>query len=248
MSDGKRSAPKLDDMSMTQIQLELSTPEGFARSVAHKRGAVSLAWTLLVLGGVGLAWNLFNTFTAVQATSMRFFGVVFFSARSSRADFDPMVAVYVWGPFLAIPLAIILLAYAGATATKAKHALFERFQQRGYIARQEELGLSLKIAGERSTESLTALSSPELGEERFTYEVEALRAALANTPPKELKPVTKKLAKTELRGSGIEANTIFSAAPEGFVLSTKRPGEHLVVVRPEPGKSNAKRVILALKA
>lgn len=232
---------------MTQLQHELSTPEGFTSRTAHKRGSVGAAWTLLIAGGIGLVWNLINTFMAVQGTSMRFFGKVFFSAKSSRADFDPIVALYVWGPFLAIPLGLILLIFAAATATNAKRALFERFQQRGYIAQQEILGLELKIAGQNNTETLTALSSPELGEERFMHEVAALRGMLDTTPPKELKPVKKRLATAALRATGVEANTIWPEAPDGLILATMRPSEHLVVVRPDPAKPGSKRELIALK-
>ena len=92
-----------------------------------------------------------------------------------------------------------------------------------------------------------ALSSPELGEARFEHEVASLRAMLAGTPPKELKPIKKRLGKAELRATGIEANTIWPEAPAGLVLATMRQCEHLVVVRPDPAKPTSKRELIALK-
>lgn len=63
--------------------------------------------TLLLLGGGLLLLNIFSTFRSISGTNIDFF-TMFFVTIGEGGTTSFMLLAYVWGPFLLIPLGLIL--------------------------------------------------------------------------------------------------------------------------------------------
>lgn len=63
--------------------------------------------TLLVIGGALLMLNIFSTFRSISGTGIDFF-TMFFITIGENGQTSPILLAYVWGPFILLPLGLIL--------------------------------------------------------------------------------------------------------------------------------------------
>lgn len=179
-------------MTLTDLQQQLATPEGFAKVVTPKRAAFGVAITSLVLAAAGIVMNLLQLGSASDwdwRLILRFFfdagAVEFTGSRAGRSEVWRFFAVY--GPLVLIPLGIILLIVHFATRRSAGSALFADFQARGWVARQLLPGL--KVKNGNADVAIAFFSHPSISDAEYEAVVQHYSGFLRTLDKKGLKAV-----------------------------------------------------------
>jgi len=230
------------------IQRQVSTPQGFARAVSATR-TVMIAGIVLILIGLGcIGMNLFQLGTASDwewSLMTRFFfdadAIEFSGRRSGRSEMWRYI--YVWAPVAVIPVGIGLLIYHFATNGKSSAGLFADFQSRGWIGRQQQVGLQVKNGN--ATAQVVFISHPSISDEVFDGAVQHYGSFISGLDKKGLKDVQIAAAKSGVL-TGVPAETLMPGAPAGLTAAILKGKSPFVAVIP-PNTGAKKFRLLAIK-
>lgn len=239
----------LAGMTITTIQQQLTTPEGFAKAVSPKRAAFGAAVVCLVLSVIGLGMNTFQLGSAsgwdwklVERYFLTADAVEFTGSRSGRAEFFRFL--YVWGPVVLIPIAIILLIVHFATRGKAASALYSDFQSRGWVGRQLFPGLTVKNGNANVVIAL--VSHPGVPEDEFTAIVQRYAQHLGSLDKKALKAETTAAVKQKVL-NGVSASVLSPEIPAAIVATPAQGKGEFVAVVPPDASGRGKFQVLPIK-
>lgn len=240
----------LSSMTITTIQQQLTTPEGFSKAVSPKRAAFGGAVVSLVLSLIGLGMNTFQLGSAsgwdwklIERYFLTADAIEFTGSRSGRAEFFRFL--YVYGPIVLIPLAIILFIVHFATRGKAASALYSSFQERGWVGRQLFPGLTVKNGNANVTIAL--VSHPSIPEEEFTAIVQRYAQYLGSLDKKGLKAVSAAAVKQKVL-NGASASVLSPEIPAAIVATPAQGKGEFVAVVPPDASGKGKLQVLPIKA
>lgn len=225
-----------------EIHQQLSTPEAFAKAVSPQRTAYGFAITALVLSAIGIGMNLFQLGSASDwrwRLMFRYFfdaqAIEFTGSSSGRSEVWRFL--YVWGPVVLIPLAVVLLIVHFSTRRSAGAALFADFQARGWVAWQLLPGLTVRNGN--SNVGVALLSHPSIPLPEFEAAVRRYADHLGTLDKKALKAVSNAALKAKVL-NGVSASVLSPDLPAAM-LATQVVGNtpYVVVVPPDAaGKSS----------
>ena len=223
-------------MTTTEIQQQLSTPEGFAKAVSPRRTAYGVAITALVLSAAGIALNLFQLGTASDwrwNLMFRYFfdaqAVQFTGSGAGRSEVWRFL--YVWGPVVLIPVAVVLLVVHFSTRRKSAAALYADFRARGWVARQLLPGLQVRN-GNKDV-AIALISHPSIPEQEFEQAVQGYAAYLGTLDKKALKAVSTAALKAKVL-KGVSASALAPQLhPAILAAPVEGKGAYVVVVPPD---------------
>lgn len=198
-------------MSLTQVNADLSTADGFARRVVVARPAVTIAKALIAVAALAFAYNLFSTFRTI----MEHPGLNFLRVFLSTDGGNPYFVILVWAPIIVLPLALIFWVYARSTAQRVEHAAYLDYAANGYIVSQRPLGFAAMNGNQAVPVQL--LSHPSVTPESFEQAYAAITAHLASLDKKALKKTAASLGK--VAGAPQPATTLVPTVPPVLQLS-----------------------------
>ena len=129
--------------------------------------------------------------------------------------------------------------------------LFRNFQQSGYVARQEAVGLTVMpkflganlyaVLGEGSTDSpgqtqVVMLSHPSFSDDEFDRWVEIVQAWSAGLDVRTRTAFSRMIRDKAKVEDGIPLNVLHREMPATLLLSYRRPRDFVIVIDPIPGK------------
>lgn len=233
-------------MSIETIKQQLSTPEGFAKTVSPRRGLFGFGITSLLLGIGAIGMNIFQLGSASdwdwQLIGMFFFNadaIEFTGYRAGRAE--AWRFFYVYGPFLLIPLGLILLGIHFATRNKAGANLFSDFQERGWVGRQLLVGLTVQNGN--AQQKVAFISHPSIPEETFFATAQQYNGYVESLDKKAQKALSKQAMKAGVL-NGTSASALSPELPaEITVAPVQGKGEYAVVVPAADGAKGKMKVL-----
>ncbi len=232
-------------MTIATLQDRLSTPEGFAKAVDAKSGALGAFWTLLVLGLLAVGLNLIQLGSATDwdwYLMGRFFmdpeAIEFTGRRAARGELLRYFAVY--GPLILLPLALIALIVHFATRRKNGAKLFRDFQQRGYVGRQRFTGLRVKNG--RQQTDIVLISNPQVPEETLDAAAQQYSAELGSLDKKGLKAASTAAVKAGVL-QGVSAARLSASLPGDLLVAPAQGKSEYVVVIPSGADGGKLRII-----
>ncbi len=218
----------------TEIQQQLSTPEAFAKAVSPKRTAFAFAITSLVLSAVGIGMNLFQLGSASDwrwNLMFRYFfdaqAIEFTGSRAGRSEMWRFL--YVWGPVVLLPLAVILLIVHVSTRRRAGAELFADFRSRGWVAWQLLPGLSVRNGN--STVSVALMSHPSIPLPEFEAAVRRYADHLGTLDKKGMKAVSAAALKAKVV-NGVSAAALSPDLPPAILAAPVEGNTPYVIVVP----------------
>lgn len=236
-------------MTITTIQQQLSTPEGFAKAVTPKRATLSIGITSLVLGVVGIGMNLIQLGSASGWTwrlMFRFFfdagAVEFTGGNSSRSAIWRFL--YVYGPLILIPLGIILLIVHFVSRRKAGDSLYADFQSRGWVGRQRFPGLKVKNGNQEVV--VAFISHPSVSDAEFEAAAQRYATHLAGLDKKTLKATASAALKQKVL-NGVSAAALAPDAPAAILAAPAQGNGEFVAVVPDGPEGKGKIQVLPIK-
>jgi hypothetical protein len=129
--------------------------------------------------------------------------------------------------------------------------LFRNFQQSGYIARQEPVGLTVMskllganlyvVLGEGSNDApgqtqVVMLSHPSFGDDEFDSSVEVVQTWSAGLDIRTRTAFSRKIRELARVEDGIPLNVLHREMPAKLLFSYRRPRDFVIVIDPLPGK------------
>lgn len=232
------------------LQHQLSTPEGFAQAVAAPKGLRNAAIGVFLFGLFCIGMNIFQLGTASDWHG-GLMGRFFFDAQAleftgSRAGRGAALRyLWVWGPVVLIPLAIILIVVYLLGRKSRGANLFNDFQQRGWVARQFNTGLKVKI--DRNTIDVAISSHPSVPDQDYNNIVSGFMHYVANLDPKAQKALSTTARKAGV-AQGVSASALDPNLPAVFTAAPPQgKTEFVVVIPPANGKPSPVKV-LGIKA
>jgi hypothetical protein len=136
-----------------------------------------------------------------------------------------------------------------ASKTRAAE-LFEGFQQYGYIARQEDVGISVVpkglginlyavlaegAKGVYGFVPVVMLSHPSMSDDEFDSWVDVVQAWSAGLPAATMTAYSREIKIQKKVEDGIPATYLNKSLPPSLLLSYRRPGDFVIVIDPAPG-------------
>ncbi|ROR93366.1 hypothetical protein EDD28_2778 [Salana multivorans] len=233
-------------MTTPAIQQHLSTPEGFAKSVAARRPIQGAALACLALGIGGIAMNLFQLGSASDwdwSLMMRFFwdaqAIEFTGSRSGRAE--AWRYAYVYGPIVLLPLGLILLGIHLATRSKSAAGLYEAYRERGWVGRQWAVGLT--VPNGNAKVAIAFVSHPSVPDAAFEAAGHRYAAYLDSLDKKARKAATTAAVKAGVL-TGVSAAALLPDLDPAILAAPLQPkGDFVVVVPPAAGGKGATQVL-----
>lgn len=198
------------------MQQQLSTPSGFAAAVQPKNSLFRSAIACFVVAAICLGFNIFQLGSSFawdfEWMMMHFFDLASDGTRARAAGFRWFV---VWAPIVAIPLGIVLLALHFAKRKGSGEAMFNNFQQRGWIGRQVPLNLEIQNGNARVALALMGPADGQPGE--LEHQAAQYGQWLATLDKKTLKQTAAAAAKAGALG-GVSAQEIAPAFTPGTAI------------------------------
>ena len=229
-------------MSLTQVNTDLSTADGFNRRVVVARPAISVAKGLIALAALALAYNLFSTFRSWADHP----GLDFFRIFLSTGDDDPVSTIWftflIWAPIIVLPLALIFYIYARTTAQRVEHAAYLDYASNGYVVTQRPLGFAA-MNGNAAVQ-VQLLSHPSVTPEAYEQAYSAITAHLASLDKKTLKKTAASLGK--VASAPLPATQLVPTVPPQLLLSGPIGKTEWVAVLP-PTAAGGKTRYFAVK-
>jgi hypothetical protein len=236
-------------MTITAIQQQLATPEGFAKAVTPKSKIFGIAITSLVLSAIGVGMNLFQLGSASGwqwSLMFRYLfdaqAVEFTGSRAGRSEVWRFF--YVYGPIVLVPLAIILLIIYFATRSKAGAGLYESYRQRGWIGRQVLPGL--KVKNGNSEVNVAFISHPSVPDPEFDAAAQRYASYLATLDKKAAKAVATAALKQKVI-AGVSAAALAPDVPPAILAAPAQGDGHFVVVVPPDASDKGAVQVLPIK-
>ena len=229
-------------MSLTQVQTDLSTADGFARRVVVARPAVSIAKGLVALAAIAIAYNVFSTIQTLIKYPGANFLQVFLSTNGEDTADSVWFTFLVWAPIIVLPLALIFWVYARTTAQRVDHAAYLDFASSGYVVTQRPLGFNAMNGN--TAVPLHLLGHPAVTPENFEQAYAAITAYLASLDKKAFKKTAAGLGKAA--SAPLPATQLVATVPPELVLSGPIGKTEWVAVLP-PSTAGAKTRYFAVK-
>ena len=180
-------------MSLTQVQTDLSTADGFNRRVVVARPAISVAKGLIAVAALALAYNLFSTFRTWADHPGLDFLRIFLSTEGDNPVSSLWFTLLVWGPIIVLPLALIFYIYARTTAQRVEHAAYLDYASNGYVVSQRPLGFNAMNGN--TAVPVQLLGHPSVTPEAFEQSYAAITGYLSSLDKKTLKKTAASLGK-----------------------------------------------------
>ena len=236
----------LSGMTITSIQQQLATPEGFAKAVSPKSTVYGVAITALVLSAIGIGMNLFQLGSASGwqwSLIFRYFfdaqAIEFTGSRSGRSEIWRFL--YVYGPIVLLPLGIILLIVHFTTKGKAGAGLYESYRQRGWIGRQLFPGLKVKNGNNEVT--VAFISHPTVPDADFEAAAHHYASYLGTLDKKATKAVAAAALKQKVI-AGVSAAALAPGVPPAILAAPAQgTGEYVIVVPPDAAGKGSLQVL-----
>lgn len=248
MSDGV--PPMLSSMTITSIQQQLATPEGFAKAVSPKSTIFGIAITSLVLSVIGIGMNLFQLGSASGwqwSLMFRFFfdagAIEFTGSRSGRSEIWRFF--YVYGPIVLLPLGIILLIVHFATRGKAGAGLYDSYRQRGWIGRQLLPGLKVKNGNNQV--DVAFISHPSVPDAEFEAAAHHYAGYLGTLDKKATKAAASAALKQKVL-AGVSAAALAPGVPPAILAAPAQGDGQYVIVVPPDASGKGSLQVLPIKA
>jgi len=129
------------------LEYLLSTEEGFTRSIDYTSTADRIVIILLAVGGLGLAYNVFNVITTIvsRPSAAHHFWALFFSVIDTTGHVNPLLVLEVWVPVIVVPLLIIVLIISRLTRASTLRKVFHEYQHGGFVAYPQPTGLTKAV-------------------------------------------------------------------------------------------------------
>lgn len=138
-------------------------------------------------------------------------------------------------------------------------SLFGAFRQNGYVARQDEVGITViprglgvtwyaaLAEGSRTASGfvpVVMLSNPSLSDEEYDSWVDVVRDWSAALPPAAMTAYSREIKIQKHVDDGIPLTFLNKSLPPSLLMSYRRPGDFVIVIDPGP---NGKRSIFTTK-
>jgi len=216
-------------------------------SAAEFRVRVARNSALMQYGGIFLAVAVLFVVRNVVVTLMSLdknpgvsFGELLFVTTGEDGKPSGSLAAITYGPFVALPIALLLMLLAAVTSRPWAARTFDAFARRGWIADQVRIGI--RPSGRAKNQELVVLTHPGFSREDAERAIAAwsTRMDAASTDRKSM--ARRLLARAKKSGS---VGDLVPELPPTAILSATTTADHRVVVIAEPNASAAK--VLALK-
>lgn len=201
------------------IVRQLATRDGFEKAVEPASGVRTALHVALVTGAVLLAYNVVSTIQTLSrngAPASRFFEV-FFSTDGETASDDVKLYLFVWGPAVVIPVALVLLVLVRATRDSRYESAFASYSSGGYAA--WALGLPFTFASGRSRFVPQVVLPAEHGTEEVAQWFDRLAVHVRGLDKAGSKQLAKSLVRSLKQDDvAIPAASVFPGAPPFALL------------------------------
>lgn len=198
---------------------QLSTREGFEKAVVPASAVRSGLQGAVAVGLVLLAYNVISTIQTLvrnDQPASQFF-TVFFSTDGETGGDDVKLLFFVWGPVVALPIALILLLVSRATRDSRYDTAFTRYSDGGYAAVAH--GLPITFAIGRSKFVPQVLVPAQYGTAEVSQWFDSLAVAVHGLDKAGSKKLTKSLTRSLKQDDvTIPAATVFPGAPPFALL------------------------------
>lgn len=228
-------------MTNAQLQTELSTPEGFSRRVVVPQTAKAVARVLLILAGVGVAYNLISTLRTISENPGAGFLDVFLSTEGDNGLSSIWFTLLVWGPIILLPLALVFFLYARATSDRAANSTYLAFSGKGHVAAQRPTGFTAIQGSGNSTVAIKTVlvGSPSVKPEAYDKAIAAIAAHVASLDKKASKALAKSIG-AALKSGPVPATQLASEAPAELLVMAPVGKSEWVAVIPAAEGSKAR--------
>lgn len=228
---------------------QLSTKEGFTKAVVPASALMTALKVFLVLGLVLLAYNVVSTIQTLSKNDLpsSYWFDVFFSTEGERGGTDPMLVAMVWGPIIAIPIALVLLVLVRLTQGGRDEKAYSGFAQGGYVA--SALGLPVPFVVGRDQFVPQVIVPAHLGTPEVSRWFDSLTATVQGLDKPGSKQLTKALVKTLKKDDvAVPATTVFPDSPPFALLVRASNAVGAQTVRAViPGGTETRAYVVDLK-
>lgn len=222
-------------MSVSELQQQLSTPEGFRKAVKHKSAVFATAVGFLVVGVGCLVFNLLEMGSASDwdwKWIERYFltpeAVQFTGRRAARGEL--LRYLWVWGPFILLPIGLILLIVWFATRNKNGASLYADYVARGWVGRQLSTGITIPQG--RTQIHTVFISHPSIPDDQFEQIAAQHAAQIAGLDKKTRKSVVNTATRAGIM-RGASATALSPQLPAAITMApTQGKGPYVVVIPP----------------